>query len=111
VREGAKARKFLKSSPLGRIRRGYSTRKASLIFSAMASNCSGVKLSLGFEKFISLTEFIGMRWICACGTSRPITATPILIHGITLFMAVATILANNCNSVYRPSSISNKPKD
>lgn len=55
--------------------------------SAMACISSGVSFSLGLEIIMSLSWLMGMRCMCVCGTSRPITATPTRLQGMAFSMA------------------------
>ena len=52
------------------------------IFSAVSRNSSSVNLSLGLEKIMSFSLCMGMRCMCACGTSSPSTASPTFLQGM-----------------------------
>ena len=58
--------------------------QANLLDMAVAISLysSGLKTNRGFEKLRSCMLFIGTKWICACGTSNPITLIPTLIQGM-----------------------------
>ena len=49
----------------------------SRIILAVSSNSSGVNLGLTLRKSTSYSFSIGIRWMCAWGTSRPKTTTPL----------------------------------
>ena len=48
-------------------------------------------------------SLIGIKWICAWGTSKPTTAIPILSHLIAFSIFIATFL-EKANSSYKISS-------
>ena len=62
--------------------------------------------NLGFEKFISSTHCKGIKWICAWGTSNPITATPTRLQGMVFSIAFAIFFANCHKPLYSVSLIS-----
>ena len=71
--------------------------KNDLIFKRTNSNCSSESFILGLLKFISSMLLMGIKCMCVCGTSSPMTVTPILLHGTACFNAAATFLAKTIN--------------
>ena len=77
-----------------------SVENALEILSATAANSSFVSSAFFFPKSRSCSLCSGTRWICACGTSIPSTATPTLLQGTALSIAFATLLAKFHNPEY-----------
>src|SRR5690606_27611557 len=78
-----------------------------LIFSCIAASSSFEGEIFGCMKLISFIVFNGTRCTCVCGTSRPITATPIRIHGTLRLIAAATFFAK---TIKPPSNSSSRSK-
>ncbi|MBR3086356.1 MAG: MFS transporter, partial [Kiritimatiellae bacterium] len=57
---------------------------------AMAAKRSGESCFFSLRKSISPSVWSGTRWMCACGTSMPRTATPTRLHGTAARTAFAT---------------------
>ena len=68
-----------------------------------SSSCSNA--SLGLEKLRSCTLFIGTKCTWACGTSKPITAIPILEQSILASIAFDTFFENLVDDLIKSSKI------
>ena len=67
---------------------------------AISENSSGVNLSFGAVKSTSFSLFIGIRWMCAWGTSRPKTTVATLLQPLNDLIFCATCFAKTiipCN--------------
>ena len=73
----------------------------------MPFSVSESNFNFGFEKFISSTLCKGIKWICAWGTSNPITAIPTRLHGIVFSIALDVFLAN-CHKPWYSWSLRSK---
>lgn len=69
------------------IKKYYHYLNSFLILAAISANSSWLTANFFPPKYISDSFVIGIKWICAWGTSKPMTANPTRLHSIAVSWA------------------------